>query len=285
MPHVITWAYTSNQPTVLGGLKQVFKHLLQFKMDRWSNKVAVVTGASSGIGEAICRDLCARQVIVVGLARSKERLGQIEVDITASGGRFVPIVCDLTVEDQIGAAFERIVSELGGVDILVNNAGIFPNAGILEPGCDAVLTKTIETNLVGVISCTRKAYKSMSERDVDGYIINISSIAGHTVSANLPGLKPFPAAYFASKFGLTALTKGIAQELVFYKNSKIRISNISPGMVETPIFTVGGFEGPSKILPMLQSEDVTSALVYILSTPSHVQIRDIILEAVGVAFY
>lgn len=254
-------------------------------MDRWTNKVAVVTGASSGIGEAICRDLCSRKVIVVGLARSQDRLRQMEVEITASGGRFVPIICDLTVDEQIQSAFERIDSELGGVDILVNNAGIFPNAGILEPDCDAVLTKTIETNLIGVISCTRKAYKSMSDRDVDGYVINISSIAGHTVSANLPGLKPFPAAYFASKFGLTALNKAIAQELVFYKKSKIRISNISPGMVETPIFTVGGFEDPSKILPMLRSEDVTSALIYILSTPSHVQIRDIVLEAVGVAFY
>lgn len=259
-----------------------------FVMDRWANKVAVVTGASSGIGEHICRELSSHQVIVVGLARRLDLLTAIAADIkekNPSAGRFVGIACDVTVEDQVKSAFGRVVQEFGGVDILVNNAGIFHNACLLEEGCDEILTATIQTNLAAVVSCTRKAFKSMSDRNSEGYIVNISSIAGHVVPGPPSGMKPFPGAYFASKCALTALNKSVGQELVYYKKPFIRVSNISPGLVQTEIFKTGGFGEALEQIANLQPKDVTDALLYILSTPSHVQVRDIILEGVGNAFY
>lgn len=257
-------------------------------MDRWANKVAVVTGASSGIGEQICRDLCSRKVIVVGLARRAELLSAIGQDIAAkdpSAGRFVGISCDLTVEQEIRTAFDRIVSEFGGMDILVNNAGVFTNANILEEGTDDALEKTIQTNISAVVSCTKKAFKSMSARDTEGYIVNISSVAGHSVPSAVPGMKPFPGAYFASKAALTALNKSLGQELVYYQKPNIRVSNISPGIVKTDIFQTGGFGDAMDAVPNLNAKDVSDALLYILSTPSHVQVRDIIMECVGAAYY
>lgn len=256
-------------------------------MDRWANKVAVVTGASSGIGERICRDLCTQKVIVVGLARRTDRLSQIQADIAKdpSAGQFVPLCCDVTDEKQIKAAFDKIVKDHGGVDILVNNAGVFTDGGILEPGSDDVLNKTFDTNVSAVLSCTRKAFQSMSERNADGYIVNISSIAGHTVPCNAPGMKPFPGAYFASKSALTAINRMIGQELVYYQKKNIRVSNISPGIVQTEIFKAGGFGNAMDALPSLNAKDVSDTLQFILSTPSHVQVRDVILEAVGSAFY
>lgn len=257
-------------------------------MDRWTNKTAVVTGASSGIGEQICRDLCANKVNVVGLARRTEFLDRIGEDIAAkdpSAGRFVGISCDVTDEEQIRAAFDRIVSEFGGVDILVNNAGIFIDAGLLEDGTDVALAKTFATNISAVVSCTKKAFKSMVDREAPGYIVNVSAIAGHCTPSSIPGMKPFPGACIASKAALTAINRMMGQELVYYQKKDIRISNISPGMVQTDIFRKGGFGDQLDQVPALKPKDVSDMLIYILSTPPHVQVRDVIMEVVGSAFY
>lgn len=191
----------------------------------------------------------------------------------------------MSVEEQVQAAFDRINRELGGVDVLVNNAGIFLNAGLLEENCDSQLNAIIQTNLMGVIWCTRRAFKSMVERDNESYIVNISSVAGHNVISNLPDQKPFPGAYFASKHALTALNRAIGQELVFYQKPKIRITNISPGVVNTDIFRTGGFGNSFDAAPHLTPEDVSNAMLYLLSTPPHVHTRDMIMESVGTSFY
>lgn len=254
-------------------------------MERWSNKVAVVTGASSGIGEAISRDLCTRNVIVVGLARREDRLIKLGEDILkkTSSARFLPVVCDVTQEDQIKAAFDRVISTFGGVDILVNNAGVITQYAILEEGSDEMINRVIQTNVIGLLSCTKKAYKSMADRDVPGYIVNISSLAGHIVP-NFSKLKPFSATYSASKFAVSAINSIVAQELVYYKKPQIRISNISPGLVDTEILLAGGFPNFDH-LPRMKSEDIVDALIYILSTPSSVQVRDIVIEPVGMPIF
>lgn len=255
-------------------------------MDRWQKKIAVVTGASSGIGERICRDLCGHKLTVIGLARRSDRLSQISADIAErdpSAGPFIGITCDVTDEEQIKRAFAQIVQDYGGVDILVNNAGVFIDAGILEPDSDENLTKTFATNVSAVLSCTKKAFQSMCDRNTEGYIVNISSVAGHNVPLK-PG-KPVPGAYFASKTALTTINRMIGQELIYYEKTNIRVSNISPGVVQTDIFKTGGFGDTWDQLPSLNPKDVSDTLLFILSTPTNVQVRDVILEAVGASLY
>lgn len=249
--------------------------------------MAVVTGASAGIGAQICRDLCANNVIVIGLARRGNLLEDLGKDIRSQHptAQFMGISCDITKEDQIRVAFEQTVQKFGGVDILVNNAGIFPNASLLEDNVENLIADTLQTNVSALISCTRKAFKSMVDRDTEGYIVNISSIAGHAVIPAPPGAKPFPGIYYGSKHAVTAVNRAIGQELVFYNKPKIRVSNISPGVVRTDIFQTGGFGNAFDELPQLNSKDISDTLLFILSTPSHVQIRDIIVEPVGSAQY
>lgn len=244
-----------------------------------------MTGASAGIGEAICRDLCANNVIVAGLARREDRLIKLGEDILKKtpSARFFPVVCDLAQEDQIKAAFEKVIAQFGGVDILINNAGIVTKFALLEEGSDDMLTKVIQTNLLALLSCTKKAFKSMCDRDTDGYIVNVSSVAGHIVP-NMNGLKPFGGTYSPSKFALTAVNKLLGQELVYFQRPKIRISSISPGLVKTEIFDGLGSSGFEE-LNHLKPEDISSSIMYILSTPSHVQVRELIVEPVGVAYY
>lgn len=255
-------------------------------MERWTNKVALVTGAGSGIGEAIARELCSNGVIVVGLDRLEDRLIKLSAALQSDypSATFVSIVCDLTKEEQIKAAFNRIINDHGGVDILVNCAGLITNFAILEEGSDDDLATIFQTNVMALISCTKKAFKSMADRDTEGYIVNLCSVAGHTASIAPPGAKPFAAVYSPSKFAVVALNKMLGQELVYFNKPKIRISNVSPGVVQTDIFNAGGVSGFENV-PSLKPVDVANTVIYILSTPSHVQIRDIIVEPVGSAFY
>lgn len=257
-------------------------------MERWTNKIAVVTGAGSGIGEAIARELCAKNVVVVGVDLLKDRLDKLSEVIAQeySTATFVPIVCDLTKEAEIQAAFDQIIKSQGGVDILINCAGLITKYAILEEGSDASLNTIMQTNVMAVVSCIKKAYRSMADRDTDGYIINLCSVAGHCTPNTPIGSKPFAALYGPSKSAISHMTKVLVRELVYYQKPKIRISNVSPGVVQTDIFnaanvTASGFE----TLARLQPVDIANTVLFILSTPSHVQVRDLIVEAVGAPFY
>lgn len=256
-------------------------------MERWANKVALVTGAGSGIGAQICHDLCDNKVIVVGLDFKEDFLGSVAKKIRTknSNARFSTILCDLTQEDQIKAAFELIQKDYGGVDILVNCAGIICDSTLMEENRMEVFTKLIQTNLLAVISCTQKAMKSMSERDVEGHIVNLCSVSGHCVPV-FPGFKPVTTVYSMSKFGMTAFNRLLNQELIYYKNTKIRVSNISPGPVANTGLTKGmDLDKKLQGQGTLNVKDVSETMIFILSTPSHVQVRDIILEGVGSGVY
>lgn len=247
-------------------------------MDRWTNKVAVVTGAGSGIGAQMCVDLCSCGVLVYGLDCNEDRL--IDLSLAIPDG-FSTVTCDLTIEQEIVAAFERIISEAGGVDILVNCAGMMTNNAILDDEGDERLLRMFQTNVLALISCTKKAYQSMSARDVEGHIVNLCSVTGHGVPG-VPGLKPVASGYYASKFAVNALNRVINQELVYFGKTKIRISNISPGLVTgTNIANDTDFEQVLANEQLLKPKDISDALIFILSAPAHVQIREVILESVG----
>lgn len=252
-------------------------------MELWKGKVAVVTGASSGIGEALCKDLCRLDVIVVGMARRIDRLEQLKKDIVAtkSDAQFHSVKCDLTQESEIKTAFEYVVNTLGGVDVLVNNAGVVKQTSFFAEDNLDQLKSVIDTNLLGLISCTKKAFKSMSDRDVPGYIINISSVAGHMVP-NLPGMMNV---YPSSKHGVTALNTVIRHELNYLKKNNIRVSNVSPGGVRTEIIEGSGLDKDN--LPpgvhLLEPEDVSETVLYLLGTNPRVQVEDVIIRPKGEA--
>lgn len=192
-------------------------------MDKWAGKVAVVTGASAGIGAAIVEELAKYKINVVGLARRKDRIEQLAKENKNLPGKIYAVECDVTKTESITAAFNWIEKNLGGVDILVNNAGTFRKAEALDLSVpDESFTLTIETNLTGLLLCTRKAYKLMQNRPL-GYIININSIAGHMSAGALPssfGLN----IYGATKHAVTNATEVFRLELAAAENRNIRVS-------------------------------------------------------------
>lgn len=246
---------------------------------QWKGKIAVVTGASSGIGAAIAKELCVQGMVVVGLARRLDRLIQLQNEIVAEhkDAVFHPVKCDMTKESEIETAFKYVEKSLGGVDVLINNAGGVKMMTTLE-GDLADLKHTIDLNLIGVISCTKKAYKSMVDRDVPGYIINISSIMGHDY-VQFSGMPPVSNVYSPTKYALTALNTVLRHELNHLKKNKIRVSNISPGLVKSE-----ATEGMSEGFSILESKDIADVIVYMLGTDPRVQVEDVIIRPTGESF-
>ncbi|XP_049299590.1 farnesol dehydrogenase-like [Anopheles funestus] len=245
-------------------------------MDRWVGKVAVVTGASSGIGAAIAKDLAKAGMITIGLARRVERVEQLKQDLPKeAAGRLHAMKCDVSVETDIERTFQRIRDTYGGVDVLVNNAGILRSVNLLDVGTTADIKAVLDTNVTGLVLCSQRAYQSMVERKVDGHIVHINSIAGHSVP-NFPKLNIYP----GTKHAVTAITEVMRQELRAAA-SKVKVTSISPGGVRTEIFE--GVDVPED-MAMLESEDISEAVLYVIGTPPHVQVHELTIKPVGEVF-
>nr|AAL29152.1 SD06635p [Drosophila melanogaster] len=249
-------------------------------MDRWQNRVAVISGASSGIGAACARLLVAAGLQVVGLARRTDRLEQLRQSLPAEQRmRFHQHKCDVSQELQVDTAFEWIEKELGGIDVLINNAGIVLGGQLIDmPTKD--INNILQTNLMGSIYCTKLAAGSMRRRQVAGHLIFVNSTAG------VAGYKPDPAdeslnAYTPSKFALTAVQEICRQELI-NQGSKIKTTSINPGWVATEIVPDETKAKLGEVI--LQADDVAQAVLYALSTPPHTQVEQITLRAVGEYF-
>lgn len=251
-------------------------------MDRWAGKLAVVTGASAGIGRAIATALLQSSVIVIGVGRNRDRLKEIQSEWMDKSTSFYPMVCDLTSKEQLEKLFSDVDAQFGGVDILVNNAGVVFGKCILDEDSDDDINLTIETNLTSVIRCCRLAVKSMSNRRDPGYIINISSVLGHTVPSLSRG-HPLVNVYPCTKFAITALTQIVQKELIHLGIGNIRVSNVSPGVVKTSIIESAKIPSTAN-LKYLEPSDIAETVIYILSTPARVQIQDIIIKPNGEKF-
>ncbi|GAB0091871.1 farnesol dehydrogenase-like [Sergentomyia squamirostris] len=250
-------------------------------MDRWVNKVAVVTGASSGIGAEIVKDLARAGMIVMGLARRSDRVETLKSDLPEEKrSNLHAIKCDVTNEEEIVAVFSQIIKDFGGIDVLVNNAGIFnQSVKLTDEDNSSVIKNTIDTNILGLILCTREAFKSMKKRKYPGHIVHINSVAGHVVPI-MPSefLNYNFNVYCATKHAVTALTEGHRQEMVKEKLG-IKVTSISPGVVQTEINSAYTPEALEEI-PHLKAEDISSAVVYALATPPHVNVQDILIKPV-----
>ncbi|KAL7725707.1 hypothetical protein ACLKA6_010323 [Drosophila palustris] len=246
-------------------------------MERWQNRVAVVTGASSGIGAACAKLLVAAGLQVVGLARRTDRLEKLRESLPADQReRFHQHTCDVSAESQVKSAFEWIEQKLGGIDVLINNAGIVREGQLLDmPVKD--IHEILQTNLMGSIYCTKLAAGSMRRRQMAGHLFFINSTAG--LAGYNPGhVDPSLNAYTPSKFALTAVHEICRQELITEK-SKIKTTSINPGWVATEIVSdeIKAQLGNT----ILQADDVAQAVLYALSSSPHAQVQEITLRAVG----
>ncbi|MEC9072729.1 MAG: SDR family NAD(P)-dependent oxidoreductase [Myxococcota bacterium] len=243
-------------------------------MKQWTGEVALVTGASSGIGRCIAKALVEDGMRVVACARRGERLEALAGECQGLAGELWPIVCDLRDTDQIPGMFEEIRKRWGGVRVMVNNAGF----GYREPllsGETARWREILEVNVLALCVCTREAVADMRRTGDRGHVIHLSSMSAHRVPGG-SGL------YSASKFAVRSLTEGLRLELREIQ-SAIRVTALSPGFVETEFAEVYSGDAQKaretyERYPVLQPEDIASTLRHVLSAPPHMQIHDVLLR-------
>lgn len=237
-------------------------------MQRWEGRVALVTGASAGIGAAIAEALVKHGMIVVGIARRAEKIEALAKELSGHKGKLYSIKGDVRKEDDIKAAFSWVENNLKSpVHVLVNNAAFSVFDTPLD-GDTEDWRQTLEVNVLGLSICTREAIKSMKAHDFDeGHIFNINSVVGHTVMTHLLAM------YTASKFAVTALTEALRKQLSANK-SKTRVTSISPGAVRTEALSrvMGNDELTRTALP---PSDIADSVIYALSLRQHVHINEI----------
>ena len=226
-----------------------------------SQKVAVVTGASSGLGSAFARQLIQHGSTVYGLARRFDRLQSLQSEL---GAEFHPIECDVTNESAVNDAF----SGLDQLDILINNAGLGRFSPV-ESQTKMDWDLQIDTNLTGVYLCTRAAVPIMKAQNqrtgFGGHILHIASVAGLVGNAHL-------SAYNATKFGLRGFSEATMKEL---RGDGIKVSCICPGSVETEFASVAGSQGAPN--PM-QPEDIASTVIHVLQAPNNYLISEVVMR-------
>lgn len=255
----------------------------QISLEKYSGKVAVVTGASAGIGKTIVEELVKHGVIVAAIARRLDRLEELAQQLAAKKGKVYPFKCDLANQQEILTTFQKISTQFGAIHILINNAGMALVTTIIDGDIEK-WKATLNINVLAAAICTREAIAIMKSHNVKGHIININSMAGQIVP-DIPILNM----YTASKHALKALTETVRLEINREK-LPIKITSISPGTVETD-FLKAAFEGkpvPETALKednfALTPEDVTATVVYVLSTPDHVNVKEVILTPQGVYY-
>jgi len=232
-------------------------------------RIALVTGASKGIGEAISLALASEGVRVALAARNQERLRALEEAIRKEGGEAIAITADFSSEPQIEGAFQKIEGAFGRLDILVNNAGIgvFGKVGELQVND---YRRMLETNLLGPIVASHYAVNLM-KRAGSGHIVNVSSVAGHI---GTPGW----ASYNASKWGLRGFSESLRKELIPFG---IKVSVLSPGVVESEWgenMPEDWLKRRNQEVTPLTPEDMASAVMFLLQQPERVCINEILVR-------
>lgn len=247
-------------------------------MTNHAHQTALVTGASSGIGRAIARQLADDGYRVAVCARRQERLDTLVAEIADDGGQALAVPCDLRDESQILGMFDRIRDAWGGVDVLVNNAGLGRSSPLTSGQTDD-WRMMLEVNVLGLLICTREAVSDMKRRGDAGHVIHVSSMSGHRLPDSSTGAG---AVYAATKHAVKVLTEGLRRELRG-QGSGIRVGAISPGFVETEFAQKynrdpAAAEATYGQYDVLSPDDVARMVRFILAQPPHVQVHDLLVR-------
>ncbi|WP_397420025.1 SDR family NAD(P)-dependent oxidoreductase [Phenylobacterium sp.] len=230
---------------------------------RLSGSTAVVTGASGGLGAHFARILAREGAAVAVTARRVAMVEALAAEIREAGGRALALPLDVADADAVGPALDRVIAELGGLDILINNAGVGGEGLALDVPIEE-FDRAFAVNVRGTFVCAREAAKRMIASGTEGRIVNIASIASHTV---LPGLS----AYCGSKAAVAMLTKSLARE---WARKGIAVNALAPGYIETDInatwWPTEGGQRQLKLFPrrrLMDADDLDDAFL-LLAGPS-----------------
>ena len=246
--------------------------------ERLDGTVALVTGASSGIGEATARALAEAGAAVAVAARRKDRLEALAESIRGQGGTVLVLETDVTDEQQAAAMVEQTVAELGRLDTLVNNAGVM----LLGPAVDADVTewqRMVQLNVLGLLYSAHaalphllRAAEQEPRRVAD--LVNISSVAGR-VARNGSGV------YNLTKHGVGAFSESLRQEIT---KRHVRVSLVEPGAVSTELASHNRPEVQAAMrqrfgeIQRMEAEDIADAIAYIVTRPRHVSVNEMLIR-------
>jgi NADP-dependent 3-hydroxy acid dehydrogenase YdfG len=244
-----------------------------------ADTVALVTGASSGIGAATAKALAAEGAAVALLARRADRLADLKTEIESAGGTAVVAPADVTDAEDVSTAVQRTVAELGRLDTVVNNAGLMQSG----PAAEARLQDwddMVAVNVQGVLYVTRAALPHLidaaasSPRGVAD-LVTISSTGGWVA-------RPNTAVYSLTKFGVNAFSEGIRQEVL---GKRVRVGVVGPGTVDTEIFghlaapSREAFERQTAGMIKLRPEDIADAVIYMVTRDRRVAVNHMLVRA------
>jgi len=241
-------------------------------MAKLDGKIAVITGASSGIGEATAEALAAEGASVVVAARREDRLSDLVERINGNGGKALPVECDVTDEEQAHGLIQKARDEYGRVDILVNNAGVMQLSKV-EKGLSDEWRRMFDVNVLGLLYATDAAVQVMKEQG-SGHLVNISSVAGRKSRATT-------GVYSGTKFAVNAISEALREELL---EDNIRVTMVEPGAVETELAThitdEEAQEALSGILELdiLQPQDIANAIAYVVTQPERVSVNEVLIR-------
>jgi NADP-dependent 3-hydroxy acid dehydrogenase YdfG len=246
-------------------------------MGTLDGKVAAITGASSGIGEATAVALAGAGAAVAIGARREDRLSSLASRIEGDGGRALSLPVDVADEDSARSFVTEAHSQLGGLDILVNNAGVML-LGPIEGAATDQWRTMVDVNVLGLLYCTHAALPLMREAG-RGHIVNLSSVAGRSANAG-------SAVYNLTKFGVGAFSEALRQEVTA---SGIRTTLIEPGFVDTELQAHNenpavreGIEKMRESLPeVLQPEDIAAGILYAVTQPQRVDVNEVLIRPTG----
>jgi NADP-dependent 3-hydroxy acid dehydrogenase YdfG len=236
------------------------------------NKIVLITGASSGIGEATARVLGDAGMTVVLGARRTDRLDRLAAEITAAGGIARVSKLDVTDRADVAAFAKEAIDTFGRVDVLINNAGVMPLSPMASLKVDE-WEQMVDVNIKGVLWGIAAVLPTMNEQG-SGHIVNIASIGGLQVS-------PTAAVYCATKFAVRAISDGLRQE-----NDRIRVTSVCPGVVESELANSISDEAARREMASFRAvaikpEAIGRAILHAITQPADVDTTEIVIRPVG----
>jgi serine 3-dehydrogenase len=248
-------------------------------MKKLQNKITLITGATSGIGKACAIYFATEGSNLVIMSRSGDKLTALRESLENDFGvQVFATVCDVRKQESVVSAFEQIPEAFRNIDILINNAGLASGFDAIQDGSSADWEDMIDTNIKGLLYVTQQVIPVMQARK-SGHIINLGSVAGHTVY-------PKGNVYCASKFAVKALTEGFRIDLLEYG---IKVTSVDPGMVETN-FSVIRFHGDEekaknvyKGFTPLTADDIADTILFAATRSANVNLDQIIMTPLAQA--